>query len=83
MARPAAAICAALAPAPGEVVLAKWRYSAFQRTDLAQRLRLATEEALVIWDVGLGAATNAMAAIRCYEAEAAKGLAAFKRSQTS
>lgn len=28
---------------------------------------------LVIWDVGLGAAANAMAAIECYEAAAAKG----------
>lgn len=27
---------------------------------------------LVIWDVGLGAAANAMAAIRCYEAQAAE-----------
>ena len=29
--------------------------------------------ALVLWDVGLGAAANAMAAIRCYEAQAALG----------
>lgn len=28
---------------------------------------------LVIWDVGLGAAANAMAAIQCYEEQAAKG----------
>lgn len=28
---------------------------------------------LIIWDVGLGAATNAMAAIECYEREAARG----------
>ena len=34
---------------------------------LAERLREAGGE-LVIWDVGLGAAANAMAAIRCYEA---------------
>src|SRR5438552_12912287 len=30
-------------------------------------------EPLVIWDVGLGAAANAMAAIRCYEEQAASG----------
>lgn len=28
---------------------------------------------LIIWDIGLGAAANAMAAIQCYEAEASKG----------
>ena len=33
----------------------------------------ATPEPLVIWDVGLGAATNAMAAIHCYEVQAAHG----------
>ena len=44
---------------------------------LAQRLRLSPAEnasdapPLVIWDVGLGAAANAMAAIRCYEEAAA------------
>ena len=41
---------------------------------LAERLRAAdgaSGEPLVIWDVGLGAAANAMAAIRCYEAQAA------------
>lgn len=30
-------------------------------------------EPLVIWDLGLGAGANAMAAIQCYETEAAKG----------
>jgi queuine tRNA-ribosyltransferase len=46
---------------------------------LAERLRLpdgvAPEDApeLVIWDVGLGAAANAMAAVQCYEAAAAEG----------
>ena len=44
---------------------------------LGERVRLrepvSTAEPLVIWDVGLGAAANAMAAIRCYEAEACKG----------
>jgi len=49
------------------------------QSGLAERLRLptdadaATAAPLVIWDLGLGAAANAMAAIRCYEAEAAKG----------
>ena len=33
---------------------------------------LSGEEKLVLWDVGLGAAANAMAAIRCYEARAAR-----------
>jgi queuine tRNA-ribosyltransferase len=41
---------------------------------LAERVRgEATDEPLVIWDVGLGAAANAMAAIRRYEAQAARG----------
>ncbi len=44
---------------------------------LAQRLRLSPAESasdtppLVLWDVGLGAGANAMAAIRCYEEAAA------------
>ncbi len=42
------------------------------QSHLAQRLTEGTGE-LVIWDVGLGAAANAMAAIRCYEAAAALG----------
>ena len=48
-----------------------------EQAQVAERLRLAaseeaaTAETLVIWDVGLGAAANAMAAIRCYEAQAA------------
>ncbi len=37
-----------------------------EQSHLAERLR-ETGEPLVIWDVGLGAAANAMAAIRCYE----------------
>ncbi len=41
---------------------------------LAERVQLLeNNEPLVIWDVGLGAATNAMAAILCHEAQAAKG----------
>ena len=34
---------------------------------LAARLRDGRESELVLWDVGLGAATNAMAALRCWE----------------
>jgi len=46
---------------------------------LAERVRLTADEPaesaapLVIWDIGLGAATNAMAAIHCYETQAAAG----------
>jgi queuine tRNA-ribosyltransferase len=51
------------------------------QSDLPARLHLTPEEhsdpanatPLVIWDVGLGAAANAMAAILCYEALAAAG----------
>jgi queuine tRNA-ribosyltransferase len=47
-----------------------------EQSHLAERLRLRAEEspesapALIIWDVGLGAAANAMAAINCYEEKA-------------
>ncbi|MGI8819896.1 MAG: tRNA guanosine(34) transglycosylase Tgt [Chthoniobacterales bacterium] len=41
-----------------------------EQAQLAGRLREANPEPLVIWDVGLGAAANAMAAIHCYEREA-------------
>ena len=50
-----------------------------EQSNLAERVRLRADETpetaapLVIWDVGLGAATNAMAAIHCYEAQAAAG----------
>ncbi|MEQ1850769.1 MAG: MnmC family methyltransferase, partial [Chthoniobacteraceae bacterium] len=50
-----------------------------EQSSLGDRVRLPAGEApgnatpLVIWDVGLGAAANAMAAIRCYEAQAAGG----------
>ncbi len=43
-----------------------------EQSKLAERLT-AAEEPLVIWDVGLGAAANAMAAIQCYEAQAKIG----------
>ncbi len=50
-----------------------------EQSDLATRLHLSADEnaeatpPLVIWDVGLGAAANAMAAILCYEDQAAAG----------
>ncbi len=44
-----------------------------EQSNLAQRLRSAGTEPLVIWDVGLGAAANAMAAIQCYEEQAKLG----------
>ncbi len=43
-----------------------------EQAQLSARLR-ASSEALVIWDVGLGAAANAMAAIECYETTASVG----------
>jgi len=48
-----------------------------EQSRLAERVRLSHDETaetatpLVIWDVGLGAAANAMAAINCYEEQAA------------
>ncbi|MEA3187343.1 MAG: queuine tRNA-ribosyltransferase [Chthoniobacter sp.] len=50
-----------------------------EQSRLAQRIRLSEKEdpqgvaPLVVWDVGLGAAANAMAAIRCYEEQAEAG----------
>lgn len=38
-----------------------------EQSHLAARLRITNAPELVIWDVGLGAATNAMAALRCFE----------------
>jgi queuine tRNA-ribosyltransferase len=43
-----------------------------EQSSLAQRLA-SSSELLVIWDVGLGAAANAMAAIQCYEKQATVG----------
>jgi queuine tRNA-ribosyltransferase len=46
-----------------------------EQSNLGERINLANEtEALVVWDVGLGAAANAMAAIGCYEEQAGCGL---------
>ena len=44
-----------------------------EQSRLANRLQLPSEIPLVIWDVGLGAAANAMAAIECYEAQLKPG----------
>ncbi len=54
-----------------------------EQSRLAQRLRAAAGEGdateLVIWDVGLGAASNAMAAVACFEATLAeRGAAALR-----
>ena len=38
-----------------------------EQSHLAERFREQPGEALVLWDVGLGAAANAIAAIECYE----------------
>ncbi|MHA3772442.1 tRNA guanosine(34) transglycosylase Tgt [Verrucomicrobiota bacterium sgz303538] len=49
------------------------------QSNLSERVRLSeggtpeAAEPVVVWDVGLGAAANAMAAIRCYEEQAARG----------
>jgi queuine tRNA-ribosyltransferase len=45
-----------------------------EQPDLPAKLRSSTTDPLVIWDVGLGAAANSMAAIRCYEIEAERGV---------
>jgi queuine tRNA-ribosyltransferase len=44
-----------------------------EQSALPERVRLASAEPLIIWDVGLGAAANAMAAIQCHEEAAACG----------
>ena len=42
------AIVPEIAPSAGDVVLDKWRYSAFQRSDLAERLKAQQRDQLVI-----------------------------------
>lgn len=47
-----------------------------EQSRLAERLRAGGDRGvapLIVWDVGLGAAANAMGAIHCYEAQAAAG----------
>ncbi|WP_078888931.1 isochorismatase family protein [Streptomyces sclerotialus] len=44
-------VVAELAPSPGDTVLTKWRYSAFFRSDLLDRLRAAGRDQLVICGV--------------------------------
>lgn len=46
--QPKAAIAAALQPLAGDTVLPKWRYSAFQRSDLRPRLRALGRDQLII-----------------------------------
>jgi queuine tRNA-ribosyltransferase len=43
-----------------------------EQSHLAERLREKSQEPLIIWDVGLGAAANAIAALECYEGTRAK-----------
>ena len=43
-----------------------------EQSRLAERLSERSAEPLILWDVGLGAAANAMAAIECYEAGGAQ-----------
>ncbi|MEU8778352.1 isochorismatase family protein [Streptomyces sp. NPDC048606] len=47
----AEAIAEAVAPAPGDTVLTKWKYSGFVRTDLLERLRALGRDQLVITGV--------------------------------
>ncbi len=53
-----------LAPAPGESVMTKWRYSAFQRTNLRERLQAMGRDQLVITGIytHIGCLTTAVEA---------------------
>ncbi len=44
-------IASPVAPEPGDTVLTKWKYSAFVRTDLAERMKLRGRDQLVITGV--------------------------------
>lgn len=46
-----ARLVAALTPRPEDTVLTKWRYSAFQRSDLRERLRIQGRDQLIITGV--------------------------------
>ena len=56
-----AGIVAELAPRPGDTVLTKWRYSAFQRSPLAERMARAGRDQLVVTGVyaGIGCQVSA------------------------
>src|ERR1051325_3844857 len=43
-----------------------------EQSRLAERLREDSPEPLILWDVGLGAVTNAIAALECFEQTHAK-----------
>ncbi len=60
----AAEIIAALAPHPGDTVLTKWRYSAFHRSDLQERLAARGLDQLVLTGVyaHIGCLATALAA---------------------
>lgn len=60
----AADIIGALAPSADDVVLTKWRYSAFFRSDLQQRMRSARRDQLVVTGVyaHIGCMTTALVA---------------------
>src|ERR1041385_6793737 len=47
--------------------MAEARQLYVEQARLAERLDERSIEPLILWDVGLGAAANAMAAIECYE----------------
>jgi queuine tRNA-ribosyltransferase len=52
--------------------MAEARHLYVEQARLAERLRESSAEPLVLWDVGLGAAANAMVAIECYESAQAE-----------